>query len=397
MALCNNRNISTGDSNATETNFTSRWPDYANRSAGVNDDLLLRQWRLQFGNAMIVQSNTSANLTHRADFVSNNNTTVSAAVNSTCPSNTLKLVSFAIVNGVTMVFVLVARRGWINQLTMAYFGMPGSRTWPGTALLAVCLNLVGTAINAKVALSASGYGNEQNSRAPSMSTLFLFWTARPRTSWIATLFVSFQADKIPYLAVAVSSLMAEILQQIIGAAVFIETFAIAAHRGYFGSAMPTYAPSGVQAIIMYSGGLAWMVGFAGLLAFLAWNRDIWLGLFRPPANDSNNGGLRDAEGVARRLRTEENGTTARDPLPQPALKDEDFLAPATTDFGPFDERRYQAPTVLNSLMDYDEAVIRMGLNNNVIERVRWFFLWMLLPFAAQWLFWIGWVELAQDR
>lgn len=392
MRLCNSRNVTTGDNNSTMANSTTLWPEYANRSAGVYDDMLW-QWRLQPGNGTSIPSNTSAKFAHLAATASNNsnaNATLAAA-NSICPSsNASKIYSFAIINGIAAAFTLLARRGFLNQLTRAYFGVPGSRTWPFTALTAVCLNLIATAINAWTALRAPGYGHAQNIMAPSMSTLFLFWSARPRTSWIATLLISVKRDTVEYPAVAASALVAEILQQIIGASVFLGTLIFAAERGYYNVAALTYAPSGSKALTMYVGALAWTVGFAGLLVFVVIN---WLRRIPASENNSDNSRRRPEHGVGHAQPKEGIEDEIRDPPPT----DKDFVPSANIEPGHFDGRANQATIVPHSPMEYEEAIKHMGLSKEIVGNVEKFSLWMLLPFATQWVFWVGYVGLAGDR
>lgn len=46
---------------------------------------------------------------------------------------------------------------------------------------------------------------------------------------------------------------------------------------------------------------------------------------------------------------------------------------------------------------YREAVDRMDLSSTVVSGISWVFCFMFIPFIGQWMFWVGFVELARDR
>jgi len=48
-------------------------------------------------------------------------------------------------------------------------------------------------------------------------------------------------------------------------------------------------------------------------------------------------------------------------------------------------------------LDIDEVLDKMGLNAEIMSRISSVFVFMLLPFIGQWLFWVGFVDLYADR
>jgi hypothetical protein len=379
MGLCNSRNITTGDNNSTAANFTIHWPEYANRSATLYEDMFPWAWRLQPSNitALPLHNNSKATVLRSTNGTMLN---LTATAGPTCSSsNNSKLVSFAVVNAVTALSTLLAHRGLADTVTAAYLGKPGSRGWPLAALLSTALNLIATAINARVVLRSPGF--EGNMTAPSLSALFFFLLARPRFSWIASALVRVQQHRIPYLASGTSLLLSEVLQQVIGAAVLICVLAYGAERGYYGIGSLAYAPAGKWALTMYVGALVYLIGFAFLLVMVVdtvmqWSR------------------LRGRQDRADDVGSESDHAQAVNAQTQQPLKAEDFLPPIAMDLGvPIG----QAPTRLHALMPFGEAVTRMGLSDKIVKSIEAGWISMFLPFVAQWIFWVGFVQFAGDR
>lgn len=373
MNLCNARNLTTGDNNSTTVNFTTHWVEYANRSTGVDEDLLLWSWRLQSRYVKTMSSNSTANLTNSA-------LSTLLTQNSTCPlSSAKKLYPFAITNAITAGLTPLARRGIFDHLSRAYFGRPGARTWLFTALLAVCLNLIATAISVRIALSARGYSAAENITAPSSNELFLFWLARPRTAWIVSLLINISKEKISYLAAAASAVLAETLQQIIGAVVFFNTIKIAAERGYMGIGALRFARSGSWATAMYFESVVWVLGCVVLLVFV-----IRIGQKcrkrRPPSPTIGFGVERTSwQGESR-----------------PNLAQQ-HQAPQDLGLGQVMNHQNQTLVEQRPLVRYGEAAYDMGLSVEISRSLKKFTLWILLAFVMQWAFWVAWVKLAGDR
>ena len=381
MDLCNARNLTTGDNNSTTVNFTAHWVEYGNRSTGVGEDLLLWPWRLQSGNVTIMSSNSTAKFTHKAASSGNSGAlSTLLTANSTCPiSSGTKLYPFGITNAITAGLTFLARRGIFDHLTRAYFGRPGARTWPFTALLAVCLNLIGTTISVRIALSAPGYSAGENIMAPSSNELFFFWLARPRTAWVASLLIDFQREEVTYLAAAASAVLAEILQQIIGAAVFLKTIKLAAERGYMGVGALKFAPSGSWAAAMYFESVIWVLGFVGLLVFvgrigLKWRKR------QPPSPPTDPG----VEQKSWRGEPQPNGPQQNHP-------------PQNFGLGQTMNQQNQTSVEKRPPVQYEHAVYDMGLGMEIVGSVKKFTFWMLFAFVMQWVFWVAWVKLAGER
>jgi hypothetical protein len=379
--LCSH-NYTAADNSSITANFTSRWPEYKNRTAGLREDLLVWPWRLVSGNSTTVDWKNGTNSTFNLSATNTTSFRPLIAADPVCShSDKIKLVSMAIVNVITAISSLLARRDIASIITRAHCGKPGSRGWPLAAILAVGLNLLATIINARVALRTPGY---TESLEPSLKSLFLFWAARPRLSWIATALVTVEKVDLIYISTGVSALFAEVFQQCVGAYAILWILISAAKRGYYNIGGVTYSFPAVWALTMYVGAMMWMLGFAFMLGVSMWMLPSIIKLWRKT-------------GVSRHRRTTSNPSLSQANIHSSIHghqddKAADFDAPIY-----FGEPVAMAQTELQDLMPFNDAVESMGLSEEVVSIIPKSFSILVLPFVGQWIFWVGFVKHASVR
>jgi hypothetical protein len=210
-----------------------------------------------------------------------------------CPRARTILASFAVVNAIVLVgSFMTANRHVVKRLTCGRWGDPGSRLWPLMALLGVALNLLAnwwnamllrsaharanahsgadaaaaantTAATNSTATTAAAAGSTSAADLPSIGHLVLFWCARPRMAWmivpLAYLWHRAGRDPTTFVSAAVSSLLAEVVLQLLGATYLGMTVNYARRHGYYLVGRLAFVPRGADALLMYSGALLWLV------------------------------------------------------------------------------------------------------------------------------------------
>ena len=244
----------------------------------------------------------------------------------TCPPPSAILSTFAVVNVIVGVLsVICGHRRVTKWLSCGVLGRRDSGSWKWMWIVIVGLQLGANALIAKIIKLTPGY--HQSFRTWQLT---LFFTARPRVSWIFglpcshaanfltkpdTRKMSFKGDEASYTnlrdsqenrdnrdyawrSFALSQFIAEIMLQFITAYTMGTTVAFAAPRGYY--ILGNLNPLGHKAHMMYSAALYWLcgqslllgVGFiAAIIALVRHKKDYrkvchnimtWVGVFMLP-------------------------------------------------------------------------------------------------------------------
>ncbi|KAI9774138.1 MAG: hypothetical protein M1840_005231 [Geoglossum simile] len=216
---------------------------------------------------------------------------VTPEADATCPPPKAILGTFAVVNIIVGVLsIICGHRRVTKVLTCKLFGHKNSTSWKWMWIVIVGLQLGANALIAKIIKLTPGY--DQGFRTWQLT---LFFTARPRVSWIFGLPFSHAAnkcterssrnrswrhDEVEYLhlggqqavgaekdyawrSFALSQFIAEIMLQFITAYTMGTTVAFAAQRGYY--ILGSDDPLRHKGHMMYSAALYWLCGQSLLL------------------------------------------------------------------------------------------------------------------------------------
>ena len=410
VGMCSTLNSTVG------ANFTRSWAEFQNRTDTYYADLLPWKWTIR------PAPNATATAHH-------------------CPSTSAKIASFALINAIVGVSTLfLGRRTVVNRLTCGFLGNAGSPTWPLVSLFVVAINLLANFINALSIHKLTGYV------VPSIGTLVIFWMSRPRLAWLATALGPVQKEQSMYVSLAASALLTEFVLQSVGAVFIGRTVVFAARNGYYKINALQFAPKKTSALMMFAGALLWVVSIGSFYLYVIWNyfgvgkvvsrtggwawggvkkggRFVGRGLKkawpwtggrrsardsvltdndsepRPGDNDSASDEMvtqaRAAGYTSYRDRAREDRIEAAPPSYR------DFRNPSTARKLPkLSEKHPSANTLAvedRGHMQWEEALERMGLNQHILSRISLVFVFMLLPFVGQWLFWVGFVGLLADQ
>lgn len=183
-----------------------------------------------------------------------------------CPSNAAKLGSFAAANAAMLIAVpLIGRRTFINKITMGLFGRADSKFWTTSAIIVVLLHLLGNLINAALVRATPGFGHVP------IGYLMLLWCTRPRVAWFSVFLINFQAPQAMYFSVAASSLLAELVLQLISLYYMVLVASFAAKKGYYHEGKLDGLPWKNHALTMYAGALLWLIIIVFALGAMAWS------------------------------------------------------------------------------------------------------------------------------
>lgn len=400
--------------------FSPDWQDFDAFQAMAREDLFPWTWR-------VVQNKTDGSPPMK------------------CPSRKAKLSSFAIINAITLIATLYyGRREFIEWATRGWLGALGSPWWPVGALASTILVIIATLVNAKLVNSTPGF------EATPIGQLALLWFCRPRLSWLAIPLVKVRLDKGTFVSIGASAIFSEIVLQGLSMFYLGRTVNWGRDNNYYrlGNIDGVIIPYGKPAHMMYAGALLWMVaiGFVVLNAlwtFLGLNRLVkaffayifgYMNSFREPAravmtdvgegiSESWNAITRSMKDsfkrgmighFARTLPPMENmktmvdnqtrGVQAPPDRPDQARRrEEDLMAISWVENGEPYEENEKAPAGVPRLIEdtqpdrgYLDWLYHMGLSLEALDKMTSVFIWMVLPFIGQWLFWVGFVDLAED-
>jgi hypothetical protein len=156
---------------------------------------------------------------------------------------------------------VIGRRTVIQRITFGIFGKPHSRGWLFTGPIAISFHFISNAINAYSIRGTPGF--EQ----VNAGQLILFWCTRPRLSWMIVTLVPWQAKDEMYFSVAASTLLAEIVLQLVSSYYMGRAVNYARVQEFFKIGRLDSTPHGDDAMTMYGGALLWLVViFFALLA-----------------------------------------------------------------------------------------------------------------------------------
>jgi hypothetical protein len=273
--------------------------------------------------------------------------------------------------------------------------------WPLVALLFVGLGIAVNFGNALIVRATPGFGSI------SVVDLVLLWCSRPRVSWMAACFVFVGKENGVYFSTGASALVAELVLQAMGAVYLGRSVHFAAIRNYYYSGhVNGVVVSGENALLMYSGALLWIVAIGAALCQIAWSflglRTLlvrawkWITNSLEETNENRQDRIRSlvrARMVARlpawiersKRLILENLHLLKVPTPRvQAIENQEAL---------------EGPTpvaILTSGISWRNVLSKMGLSEDALKSMTFVALWMVPPFIGQWLFWAGFVRLADE-
>jgi hypothetical protein len=184
----------------------------------------------------------------------------------TCPSASAILGTFAVVNVVTSLLgVLTGHRLVLKKISFGFFGKKDSTSWKYMWMVTLALQLGANSLIAAIIKNTPGYNSTFQ-----VGELVLFFTARPRLSWIAlaSLWMVRRQRKtsdeidLPWASAACTQLIAEFVLLLMGLVVMGRTAHFAASNGYL-KLGPIYSSLPHWAHVMYSGALYYVVAGIG--------------------------------------------------------------------------------------------------------------------------------------
>lgn len=281
------------------------------------------------------------------------------------------------------------------------------------ALISVALNMFANLINALLVQHTPGF------EAVPIGALVLFWCTRPRIAWVATALMKVEEKKSMYFSLGASSLLAEIVLQIVGSPYLGMTVNFARKKGYYRAGKLKGIPHGWDALIMYAGALLWLVSVG---AFLVYHLGLVLGvwdLVRRGLKTSWGGivkvwrpvqaaGGRGWDSFVRFL--QEFGVLCRKAWNlivrcfcfwrTPPQQEEEAQPTSAEEAQQHSNQKgeEEATTIIEvrEVLSTDDILATMGLNKKKLKAITFTPAFMLLPFLGQWLFWAGFVRLARD-
>ena len=227
--------------------WVQSWPDYESLSQLASQ--LLRPWNWKFAyHGRAISGITKA---------------------PSCPSIGIILGSIGIVNGVVgITSYLLANRLAVHYTTCKLFGRPGSRLWPISVTLDVGIHLGASFLNAYLVWRVPGF------EGTPFGELVLLWSSRPRLGWIVVFIAASYKNKRPdwYISAAVSSMLTEVILQLVGAVYIGRTVNFARVYAFYKADGLKYIPHGKDAHLMYAGAMLWIcaTGFLVLYTVLAY-------------------------------------------------------------------------------------------------------------------------------
>ena len=358
-----------------------------------------------------------------------------------CPSRFSKLGSFVLINLVTLLTtIFLGRRTTVLFTTRGFFGTLGSPWWPIKAVLTTGMMIGITFLNALLVHSTPGFDSTP------IIHLALLWLCRPRIGWFAILLVKINWENGMYVSMGSCAIFSEMIMQGLGAYYMGRTVNFARLYGYYfqGRIEDVVVPWGKAAHIMYAGALLWITGVGFVVLAAIWT---FLGLGQLinalvrqlfiKGGSLSKGTKEVMAKVVDDISESWNalGSAMKSSFKQRILlhfaknlppmghlaqlaggnalagqgngrQDEIAVAhhisggeqPNLLENG---ERRLETPAIgENSTVDANQQLhswlYNMGLSPRALSRMISVFGWMVLPFIGQWLFWVGYVDLAED-
>ncbi|CZR69057.1 uncharacterized protein PAC_18958 [Phialocephala subalpina] len=369
----------------TNATFAASWPEVQNRSNAIFKDLFPFAWSI----------------------TPTTNITININSTSHCPSKALKLASFAINNAIIgIATLLLGRRTIIKWLTKGYYGTAGMKSWPLFSILIASIGIFATFINAVLIKRTPNFSS------PDIGTLVLFFATRPRMAWIATALVPVQKGQSMYISTGVTTLLSEFLLQIIASVFMFKTVVFGAPRGYFQQNFLQHIPSTWSALLLYCGALIWVVSSAIFFlllishfmvrngVFLLLLQAVWEGLVY--ACTMSWKGLKWLSTTAWLWMKKVSGKGIKaiqkcfaPRASEPPFPLEILGEVSAQPYPPAPPGEVTAQPYITKA--WEEYLEQMGLVLKAMWTVWGACFFMLIPYVGQWLFWVGFVELYDDR
>ncbi|KAE8446089.1 hypothetical protein EG329_012597 [Mollisiaceae sp. DMI_Dod_QoI] len=359
--------------------FAFVWPEVHNRSSGILEDLLPFAWNISYTNNIKKTSK--------------------------CPTKAWELSSFAINNAIVGILTpFLSRRTFIKWVTRSTFGVSGSKWWPLVSILVACINVFANFINAVLVKRSSGFS------APDIGTLVLLWATRPRLGFVATALVQVGKEASTYISVGVTTLLTEFILQSIGAVFMFKTLIFFAERDYLQPKLLQHVSGSWAALLLYAGTLIWIISITFFYVyvipkFLVRNKVLLL-TFQAIWNGSKIASMMMWKYLVLLSKIIWNGTRyvvgmsielfrkclrgGRNPDGGNHL---DIIGEISAQ--PYPRAKVQAEEYV--VKGWKGYLVQMGLGERAFNTVLRTCFVLLLPFWAQWMFWIGLVELYGDR
>ena len=181
-----------------------------------------------------------------------------APVNSSatqCPSSARILGTFAAVNAVcTVLSLFFGHSGIVRKLTCGIFGQTDGKPWLYMWIVSLGLQLGANAVIARLMQDASDYLTTFT-----IPQLVLFYTARPRLSWIVLGFLASVKQKhdYPWRSAWLSNMISELVQQAIALYVMGVTVHYGVTHGYYVFATFNSLPESGR--LLYGGAIYYLV------------------------------------------------------------------------------------------------------------------------------------------
>src|SRR6266480_637273 len=148
---------------------------------------------------------------------------------------------------------ILGRRTVVRCITFKICGKLHSRGWLLTGPAVILLHFGSNAINAYLIHQTVGFEQVNIGR------LVLLWCTRPRLAWMVVVLVPWQAKEAMYFSVATSTLLSEIVLQIVSSYYMGYAVNYARVQKFFSLGRVDPTPHGNDALLMYAGALLWLI------------------------------------------------------------------------------------------------------------------------------------------
>ena len=406
--------------------ISTKWVDYDIYSTRAIATLFPWKWRLNYDNTTAENPASQTKQFH-------------------CPSVAHKLTSFAIINVIVLFAAsLFSRRDFVQLVTFKKCGKKGTQMWPLTALASVTLNLSANAINAMLTQHVPSFAHVPT------SGLFLLWSSRPRLAWIAALLISVQKEESMYFALGVSTLLAEVILQTIGAVYLGMTVNHARAYGFYMFHHLDHIPNGKDALLMYAGAMLWLVSIGYVLvwalliftplgnllkkllvavasALVSASRALWrltlviwrsvrhfivrcalkiwrlaiarIAIIRGQWRQSGQSLASDYAQGDTNLDCEELPQLPIKLYPNPEIYETNQLIQEdgeNKEHRPTPRLTKKEKAKLRRELQWGPLLQRMGFTETLLNKIVAIVCMMILPWIGQWLFWVGFLRMASD-
>ena len=282
------------------------------------------------------------------------------------------------------------------------------------------------------------------------SGLFLLWSSRPRLAWIAALLISVQKEESMCFALGVSTLLAEVILQTIGAVYLGMTVNHARAYGFYMFHHLDHIPNGKDALLMYAGAMLWLVSIGYVLvwalliftplgnllkkllvavasALVSASRALWrltlviwrsvrhfivrcalkiwrlaiarIAIIRGQWRQSGQSLASDYSQGDTNLDCEELPQLPIKLYPYPEIYETNQLIQEdgeNKEHQPIPRLTKKEKAKLRRELQWGPSLQRMGFTETLLDKIVAIVCMMILPWIGQWLFWVGFLRMASD-